>query len=242
MATSGSAAETLRLTEHYRRLTDGELIALAAQKEALTDAAQQALDMEIHSRKLTMLAGAPAPAGAPEHTLQDASDADLVEGSDDAGLVTDEAEASSENDEEDLYAEDRKLYEIREVWSEADARRLQHVLDVAGIPFYMGREKATNVDDVTSNFAGGVPVKVMRVGWPWAYEALARNYFPKDEPEEPNWEDAGDVAIRCPRCKSTDVAFEKLMAQLETNNAARFRWKCGACGKEWEDDGVQTAS
>lgn len=217
MATPGSAAETLRLAQHYRQMTDEELVALAQQKEALTDAAQQALAMEIHSRKLAVpkpeVRTPPRPEPPP----------DILD------------------DEEDPYARDRQLFEIRTVWSERDARRLQHALDVAGIPFYMGSEKATSVDDVTSDFGEGVPVKVMRVGWPWAYDALWRNYFPQDEKPEAKWEDAGEVATRCPRCKSTDVIFEELVKrESSTSSEPKFRWKCASCGKEWEDDGVQT--
>jgi len=144
-------------------------------------------------------------------------------------------------DEEDEYAEDRELVEIRKVWSKADALRLQRVLDVAGIPFYIGAEKATGIDAVTSNFAEGVSVRVMQVGTPWAYQAM-ENYFPKDEPPEPKYEDAADVAIRCPKCRSTDVVFDELVgekANADDSGGQKFQWTCSSCGKEWEDDGVE---
>jgi hypothetical protein len=54
------------------------------------------------------------------------------------------------------YDEDRKLVEIRTVRSLADAFHLQQLMDRAGIPFYMGPEKATGVDSVTSDFASGM--------------------------------------------------------------------------------------
>src|SRR5215469_12167749 len=139
MATPGSAEESLRLAEHYRRFTDEELIVLAQQRDALTEAAQQALAGEILSRRLTIPTPAsqgPARPAPPPHI----------------------------GDEKDEYAEDRELVEIRKVWSKADALRLQRVLDVAGIPFYIGAEKATVIDAVTSNFAEGVSVRVMQVG------------------------------------------------------------------------------
>jgi hypothetical protein len=69
------------------------------------------------------------------------------------------------------------LVAIRKVWSERDARRLQRVLDVAGIPFYMGKEEATGVDDVTSNFAEGVPVGVMQIGVPGHRRQYAKTIF-----------------------------------------------------------------
>lgn len=215
MATPGSAEESLRLAEHYRQLTDEELAALAQQKDALTEAAQQALADEIRSRGLTV------PPPAPQVPSRPTPPPDI-------------------GDEEDEYAEDRELVEIRKVWSREDALRLQRVLDVAGIPFYMGDEKATGVEAVTSNFAEGVSVKVMQVGEPWAYQAM-QNYFPKDEPPEPKYEDAGDVEIHCPKCRSTDVVFDELVEQQQdANSAPKFQWTCVACGNEWQDEGVET--
>ena len=215
MATPGSAEESLRLAEHYRCLTDEELIVIAQQKDALTEAAQQALTAEILSRRLTI-----PPPSAPQAPPRPMPPLD------------------SEN-EEDEYAEDRELVEIRKVWSKADALRLQRVLDVAGIPFYIGSENATGVDEATSNFVEGVPVKVMRVGVPWAYQAM-ENYFPKDEQPEPKYEEAGDVAIRCPRCRSTDVVFEELVEQqLDAKSEPKYQWTCASCGNEWQDDGVE---
>jgi hypothetical protein len=218
MGTFSSAEESLRLANHYRELTDEELIALARQRGELTEAAQNALAMEISSRKLTM-----SPLEAP--------------------VAERPAPPKDKPDEQDPYAAERRLVEIRTVWSEADARQLQNVLDTAGIPFYMGREKATNVDDVTSNFASGVPVGIMQVGLPWAIQAM-KNYLPKDERPEPTYEDGDDVAIRCPRCRSTDVVFEQLVDDPASANSGaspkKYQWTCDSCGYEWTDDGVET--
>ena len=216
MATPSSAGESLRLAEHYRGLTDEELIELAYQKKALTDAAQHALAAEIISRNLTV----PPPSEPPAQARP--SPPDL-------------------RDHTEPYAEDRQLLHIRTVWSEADAWRLQQVLDAWGIPFYMGLEKATSVDKVTSSFALGVPVGVMRIGVPWASRAM-QNYFPKDERPEPSYEDAGDVAIHCTKCRSTDVIFKRLVRKSPNGAVAepRFRWTCASCGHKWEDEGIET--
>ena len=225
MATPGSAEESFRLAEHYRGLCDEELIVLAQQKDNLTKQAQQALEMEILSRKL---------ACPPTEQLAPGCDVPPLD-------TTEETDSDSEetpDEDDDPYYEDRKLFEIRKVWSEADAWRMQHVLEGAGIPFYMGRERATSVDSVTSKFETGLPVKVMRIGLPWAYDALWRNYFPRDERPEPKYEDAGDVAIQCPRCRSTDVVFHELINRAP-GVAQKYRWSCGSCGYEWEDDGVE---
>src|SRR5689334_15871581 len=59
-----------------------------------------------------------------------------------------------------IYDDDRELVDLCTVWSIADALQVQRLLDTAGIPFYMGKEQATGVDGVTSNFSAGVSVKI----------------------------------------------------------------------------------
>jgi hypothetical protein len=81
-----------------------------------------------------------------------------------------------------------------------------------GIPFYMGREKATRVDAVTSNFADGVSVQIMRVGIPWARQAM-RHYMPTGAPTEGKEDEAGNLAIHCPKCHSTEVILDRLVSE-----------------------------
>src|SRR5215471_9972409 len=50
------------------------------------------------------------------------------------------------DDPESPYSEDRELIEFTTVWCVEDASRVQYALDVAGIPFFMGEEKAAGVD------------------------------------------------------------------------------------------------
>ena len=45
MALSDAAAEWLRLTAHYRRMSDGELLQLARNPDALTESAQQSVEL-----------------------------------------------------------------------------------------------------------------------------------------------------------------------------------------------------
>lgn len=208
----GPASESLRLSEHYRRMTDEELIELAQNRSSLTEMAQAALAQEIYSRRLPVPPPARPPIPPPP---------------------------PDEPDTDDPYAEERTLVTICVVYSLRDAMQLSRILDVAGIPFYLGPEKAMSVDAVTSNYGDGIDVKVMRVGAPWAVDALYRNYEPKDEPPEEKvvWDDK--VAVRCPRCRSEDVAFQRLVHDSRgPGDNRRFHWSCGACGKEWQDDGV----
>jgi len=210
------AGEWRRLAEHYRQLTDDELVDLARQPSALTDVAQQALAQEVSSRKLKI---------PPEEATR-----------------SPEPPPDFPEDADDPYAEERELIEVATVWSLRDALKLQYLLDVAGIPFYIGPQKATQVDPGT-NFAKGVPVKIMRVGSPWARQAM-RNYFPEDEPPEEKIDFEREdfkVEVHCPRCRSMDVVLERFVGILKDPNSKplpKFKWHCDSCGKEWEDDGV----
>jgi len=208
-----AAAEWLRLTAHYRRMSDGELLSLAANPAALTEAAQQVLRAEFSARRLE-LPPLEVPASPPE----------------------------PEPDPDSPYAEDRELVELNKVWSLSDALQLQWLLDRAGIPFYLGDGKVSGVDKLTSNFASGVSVKVMRVGYPWAWEAM-KNYEPADEPlpDEEETEDVPEIPVTCPKCRSADVVFERLSPGSSTGEEdpnSNFEWNCDSCGYQWEDKGI----
>jgi DNA-directed RNA polymerase subunit M/transcription elongation factor TFIIS len=218
MQTLDPAGEWLRLCEHYRKLSDDELVGLALQTSELTEVAQQALAQEIANRRLKLPPEESATPRIPER------------------------QPDSAEDGESPYAEDRKLVVIRTVWSLGDALKLQSLLDTAGIPFYMGPEKATGVDAVTSNFANGLSVQIMQAGVPWARQVL-QQYFPGDEPPQEKADESDNVAIHCPKCHSTEVVFEDLdrgPENSEGESSSKFKWTCDSCGHEWEDDGLVT--
>jgi hypothetical protein len=52
MGSIQAAGEWLRLSEHYRGMTDGELVAIARDRSQLTEIAQQILAQELSQRKL----------------------------------------------------------------------------------------------------------------------------------------------------------------------------------------------
>lgn len=215
METLDPAGEFLRISEHYRRMSDSELLVLAQQRSALTDLAQQALASEFSHRGMEIpVEEATAP---PEREP-----------------------ASHSTEADDPYAEDRALVELCKVWSLPDAMQVQWLLDRAGIPFFIGPEKATGVNEGTLNFADGVSVSVMRVGLPWAAQAL-RDYRPADERPPKQAPELADLPLCCPECHSPEVIFEGLTP--ETANPAqqrspKYQWTCDSCGHQWEDDGV----
>jgi DNA-directed RNA polymerase subunit M/transcription elongation factor TFIIS len=192
-------------------MSDGELLLLARDSSALTKAAQQTLASELSVRGLKL----PAP-------------------------EVNTPPPPPEPEPDSPYVEDRELVEICQVWSLSDALQLQWLLDRAGIPFFMGPEKATGVASLKSNFGEGVSVKVMRVGLPWAWQAMA-NYAPANEPPPEKEKEGKDIPVVCPKCRSTDVVFERLMKDLQTAedpSVTKFEWTCDSCGYQWEDEGV----
>jgi hypothetical protein len=231
------AGEYLRMSERYRQMSDEELLVLMPQSEELTPFAQQALANEVRSRGLKVeIEDAKAPTSSRFKTPPAFFERESPKFADSAaGEMADEKSL----DAGDSYEEDRKLVELNTVWSARDALQLQAMLDEAGIPFFMGPEKATGVDQVTSDFSKGVSVKIMKIGMPWAIP-LMRHYAPEDDPR-PEPEEAQDIPVRCPVCHSTEVVFEGLSAgnASETDEASeKYKWTCDSCGHQWEDDGV----
>ena len=233
MDTLNPAGEYLRIFERYRKMSDEELLLLIPKRDELIPFAQEALANEVRSRGLQAETVAKSPFVRHESNFRDAARDDS------AGLVSpDEAVPADEPDSP--YEEDRKLVTLCTVWSERDALQVQRILDVASIPFFMGSEKATGVDDVTSNFAKGVAVQIMRIGLPWAWQGM-RHYEPKDDPTPPEPEELGDLVVRCPQCHSEEVVFEGGTSTLivsNDNSSQKYQWTCDSCGHQWEDDGV----
>jgi hypothetical protein len=126
------------------------------------------------------------------------------------------------------------------VWSLSDALQLQTLLNRAGIPVFMGPEQATAVEAVTSNFASCVSVRVIRVGLPWARQAML-NYTSANEPPQQQEEEWHKLPIRCPKCQDTEVIFERLRPKPQNamdDSTSKYEWTRGSCGHHWEDEGV----
>ena len=209
------AEEWRYLSERYRQMSDEELLALARQNSELTHVGQQALASEMSRRELKLQPEEPAPPPEPEL------------------------------DPDSPYAEDRELVEICTVWSLSDALQLQSLLEEAGIPFFMGPEKATNASGVTSNFANGVSVKIMSVGVPWTHQ-LWQHYTPQNDPASKPGEELSELPVRCPKCHSEEVVFDGLINDgligeppaATGQSQPKFEWTCDSCGYQWKDDGI----
>jgi DNA-directed RNA polymerase subunit M/transcription elongation factor TFIIS len=214
MQGSDRAGEFLRLRDQYRGLSDGELLILGRDPSELTEIAQQVLASEISRRGLKVEPDTPPARQRPEPPpdVQDPNDPN--------------------------YDEDRKLISLCTVWSLADALQLQDLLDNASIPVYVGPERATDVDGVTSNFAEGVEVQIMSIGLPWARLAM-KNYSPADDQAHEKEKVLDEASLRCPKCHSDEVLLEETEAVQEGDSPQHFKWTCDACGYHWEDDGIE---
>jgi DNA-directed RNA polymerase subunit M/transcription elongation factor TFIIS len=239
-----AAGEFLRICERYRQMSDDELRVLIPQRSELTLSAQEALANEIRSRGLKAEVEDEGPSAASQVKVSEVK-ASQFEQSPPASFERESPElrdwAVRDFLEPDSpYDEDRKLVELCTVWSVRDALKVQTILDGAGIPFFLGPEKATGVDRVTSNFSKGVGVQVMQIGLPWARPAM-QHYEPEDDPTPKVKEELDEVPVRCPKCRSSEVVFEGLTSRpavATDESSQKYKWTCGSCGHQWEDDGV----
>ena len=248
MDTLDPAGEFLRISERYRQMSDDELLVLIPQSSELTPFAQQALASEVRSRGLKAEIegedkGTSARPPFKESQFKPPSVFFEHESPKFRESADDDFPGSDSSSDPDSYQDDRKLVELCTVWSVRDALKLQAILDERGIPFFMGPEKATGVDEVTSNFANGVGVQIMRIGMTWAMPAMG-HYEPEDDPTPKDSEELEELPVRCPKCHSTEVVFEGLTSAPATTtdeSTQKFKWTCDSCGHRWEDDGVAKA-
>lgn len=256
MDTRDPAGEFLRITERYRQMSDSELLVLVPESPQLTPLAQQALASEVRTRGLKVedapeikTPSEPSPFKSPaaffEHESSNFSGKAAASSGQDSSGGASTSSSSNDGDsagdaDADPYAEDRELVELCTVWSLADARQVDSLLNRAGIPFFMGPEKATFADAVTSTFANGVSVKIMRIGMPWAAQVM-QYYEPLDEPPAKPEPEPTELPVRCPKCQSTEVILDDVVPDprgAAENSSSKYRWTCDACGEQWEDGGV----
>ncbi len=203
--------EWRKLEEAYGGMSDEELCSLAEQAYKLTDLARQALQAEITTRGLQAQLAEKPP--RPSESEEDEQEGDL-----------DPAELN--------------LVSTARVWEAGEARDTMKVLYDAGIPAYLGPENVEDAAKFGGSFEAGVDIRVRDIDQERALIALAQA-LPQ------TGEDAAEgepFTPRCPKCRSDEVVFAELVpaaGAAESAEANKFRWRCEACGHEWEDDGVQ---
>jgi DNA-directed RNA polymerase subunit M/transcription elongation factor TFIIS len=226
METIDRAAEWRRLKDVYAQMSDDELAVVAGECYQLTDLAKQALEAETGRRGLGLKLASTPP--EPE----------------DSGNRNVSADDNGEDDEQDgdFGPESLDLVPLCRVWDVVEARSVKGVLDGAGIPSFLGDDNLENVDNYKGSFEGGLDLKVRGVDQSWASRTLANNRpKPLEQDSAGSESDQAEYAIKCPKCRSTEVVFEGRDGE-QTGNAAfnaKYKWSCDSCGHEWEDDGIE---
>ena len=222
MDTLDPAGEFLRISERYRQMSDDELLVLIPQSSELTPFAQQALANEVRSRGLKAeVEGPSAPSQFKASSFKPPPtffEHESPKFRDSAG--DDSPDSDSSDDADSSHEEDRKLVELCTVWSVRDAIKVQTILDGLGIPFFMGPERATGVDAVTSNFGDGLGVQIMLIGLPWARRAM-QHYEPEDDPTPKVNEELDKILVRC---KQDHTIFVPSAAASGRSIAECLRW------------------
>ena len=200
------------LAEAYAVMSNEELSSLAEHAYELTDLARQALQAEIKARGIT---------------------ANLVETSSIPPESADEAPRG------DLDPEELDLMPLNRVWEPIQARDIMKTLYEAGVPAYLGPDNAENIEEFRGNFEVGVDIRVRAVDRNRALTVLAAS-SPKND--DHNATEKETPLPHCPSCNSEEIVFVELVpapATADSPQADKFRWRCDACGHEWEDDGIE---
>ena len=143
--------ESRRLQEHYARLSDDELQAVADEGYDLTELAQQSLQAEIRARGLHIHLRSASTPPAPDPAANDFDPSDF------------------------------ELVVVDRAWNLVEVRRLKSILDDARIPSYLGRDNLENVDAFQGSFDHGVDLKVRYVDNQRALQAISQSSPPDSE-------------------------------------------------------------
>lgn len=217
------------LTDHYRRMSDGELLELAGKPEDLTEVAQQVLGDEMKLRQLTSTKSAPKPA----RTRNEA-----------AAIHTEPTSYRYEFSRNDLEEKNGSYEytwktELCECETAQQAWQLAEALRRAGIDTWIQTSRATaDVMDVT------YPRIFVAADQLDEAQAVAAQPIPQDiidqskQKQETGPEDF-DVPV-CPKCGAADpVLCPASGAEAGDSNPGQEGWVnlwlCEACGAEWTD-------
>lgn len=122
-----------------------------------------------------------------------------------------------------------------------DASIAKSMLDSAGIESFLVDDNLIGLHWFYSNAVGGIKLLVRQEDADTANKLLDQNV-----PANFNVEGVGEFEQpRCPRCQSSDVAFDGLDKHITYGllffslpiPMANKGWKCHACGHTWKDDG-----
>jgi hypothetical protein len=149
---------------------------------------------------------------------------------------------------DDTPPEFRDLTTIRRYRDLSEALVARAVIESAGIFCFLKDENLVRLDWQVSNFIGGIRLQVAAVDVEAANDILSQpvpnEIFIPDQP--------GFLQPRCPRCTSTDIAWERQGRKAALASLYLFSlplprgsesWHCNSCDLRWVDDeSAETAS
>jgi hypothetical protein len=143
----------------------------------------------------------------------------------------------------------RDLVTIRRYRDLSEAIVARAVVESAGIFCFLKDENLVRLEWQISNFIGGIRLQVGAADVE-AAEAVLAQPVPNsiDIPNQPDF-----VQPRCPRCSSTDIAWERQGRRAALLSLYLFSlplprgsesWRCSSCDLRWvdEDEPIQTSS
>jgi hypothetical protein len=202
-------SESLRLAEEYRAKSDGELRELAADFADLTEPAQQALRVEMHSRRL----------GDPQVTREDST---AASGSTNEPAIFADADDYWELDRQGGEKDERREYTWKTLLCECEewkqAWQLGEVLRRSGVDCWLQRPREFGVLYARVWVAADQLERA---------RAISDQPIPQDIIDESNEQVPEYEISKCPQCGAEDPTLEA----VDPAN----RWLCEQCGAEWSD-------
>jgi DNA-directed RNA polymerase subunit RPC12/RpoP len=131
------------------------------------------------------------------------------------------------------------LRTVRQFRDLPEALLAKGLLESAGIPCFLADDNIVRMDWFISNFVGGIKLQVRPEDEAAAVAVL-------DQPIPEKFDFQGEESYeqpRCPKCSSLDIAYENINKPIAYTSAylgvpialKQNSWKCGTCGREWEE-------
>jgi len=215
-------AEWQRLTQLYREMGDGELEALDADKDDLTEVAQQVLSDEIRKRgldKLDKLDKPDKPSGP--SGLNKEADADKRLGFSSSGRNGDSAASEDTTEEGDPPVEYTWKTPLCECEDPEEAWQIQEVLRRAGIESWLDRPGYSEVPLIGNQRIVVAADQLEKAG------AILAQPIPQEIIEQSKAPITDYVPPVCPNCG----AEEPILESAEPVNS----WRCEQCGRQWSE-------
>ncbi len=207
------------LTENYRRMSDGELLQLAARPEDLTDIAQQVLRDEMKLRGLDK----PRPAPLPVRSSRTKPADGILERGFGEGYVPSAAEDADQEEED----EDQPSHEYTWKTVLCDCESNEHALQLRETLRRQGIESwVRSVFPYSTDLLG--PQVLVAADELERAQAIAAQPIPQDVRDQWNTAIPEFELPHCPRCGSTE---EVVLDSTDPVNT----WLCESCGAEWTD-------